>query len=66
MRLVLNGSEREVGEATTVAELLDALGIPRATVVVERNGEVLSRERYPEVALGNGDRLEVVRFVGGG
>lgn len=66
MRLVVNGQDRDVAEPLSVAGLLDQLGIPRQAVVVERNGEVLRRESHEAVLLAPEDRLEIVRFVGGG
>jgi len=54
----------EPGE--TVARLLDRLGLGGRFALVERNGEPLDRERYPEVELASGDRLVVARPVAGG
>ncbi len=62
----LNGKEREVAADITVSGLLDELELVPGMVVVERNGEILARESYPDVRLGEGDRLELVHFVGGG
>ncbi len=62
----LNGKEREVAADITVSVLLDELGLVPGMVVVERNGEILARESYPNVRLSEGDRLELVHFVGGG
>lgn len=66
MRLVVNGEERNVPEGTTVAALLDRLELDPGAVVVERNREIVSRDDVDEVRLEEGDRLEIVRFVGGG
>lgn len=62
----LNGKEREVAADITVSVLLDELGLVPGMVVVERNGEILARESYPNARLSEGDRLELVHFVGGG
>ena len=62
----LNGKEREVARNITVSALLDELGLVPGMVVVERNREILSRDSYPTVRLSEGDRLELVHFVGGG
>lgn len=62
----LNGKEREVAADITVAGLLDDLGLVPGMVVVERNREILTRESYATVRLSEGDRLELVHFVGGG
>lgn len=62
----LNGKDREVAADITVSGLLDHLGLVPGMVVVERNREILARESYPAVRLSEGDRLELVHFVGGG
>ncbi len=66
MILTVNGEDREFPEPLTLTALLDHLSLPSARVAVERNGEIVSRERFGETVLGTGDRLEVVHFVGGG
>ena len=62
----LNGKEREVAADITVSGLLDQLGLVPGMVIVERNREILARDNYPSVRLSEGDRLELVHFVGGG
>ena len=66
MVLVINGEEREVPEAITVASLLDFLGVPRERVAVEVNLAVVRRADHADHLLAAGDRVEVVAFVGGG
>ncbi len=66
MKVIVNGEEREVAAGTTAAILLELLGLAASRVAVERNREVIPRGRLGEVALVEGDRVEVVRFVGGG
>ena len=66
MEVWINGEERTVDEGLTVAELLRSLDLKPGLVVVERNREILDRERYDEVEVEAGDRLELVHFVGGG
>lgn len=62
----LNGQTMEVPEGLTLASLLERLKLPRDRVAVERNLEIVPRDRWPETAIHAGDRLEVVHFVGGG
>ena len=62
----LNGKAREVAADITVSGLLGELGLVPGMVVVERNREILPRDSYPTVRLSEGDRLELVHFVGGG
>ena len=66
MRLVINGEERQVGTKTTVKQLLASLGLADTLVAVERNEEVIPRARHESTELDEGDRVEVVHFVGGG
>lgn len=62
----LNGKDREVDAGTSVAALLEELGLVEKLVVVERNGSIVGRSAFPDTILGAGDVLEVVHFVGGG
>ncbi len=65
MRVIVNGQERPLGDEATLAELLDELNVPRQFVAVEYNGEPFDGDQSA-CRLRDGDRLEVVRFVGGG
>lgn len=62
----LNGEAHELGEGSTVLDLLDDLDRHPRTVAVEYNGDILPRERYGATELSAGDRVEVVHFVQGG
>ena len=64
--LTVNGEARSAPASTSVAGLLDALGIPPLRVAVEHNRRILKRVEFPDVVLADGDRLEIVHFVGGG
>lgn len=66
MKIWLNGEEREFPDGITVGGLLDALGVIRARVAVEVNRRVVRRADHDEHRLAEGDRVEVVHFVGGG
>lgn len=66
IRIVLNGTDKEIPVGSTVAQLLALLGIERGRVAVERNQDVVPRATYDQVSLAAGDRIEVVGFVGGG
>ena len=66
MQLVVNGEERQVGPSTTVKQLLASLGLADTLVAVERNEEVVPRAQHESTELTEGDRVEVVHFVGGG
>ena len=62
----LNGKERGVQAGLSVRELIESLDLNPALVVVELNREILSRSRYGDVPVGDGDQVELVHFVGGG
>ena len=66
MKVTVNGEEREIEEGATVAQLLRLLSHAPERVAVELNREVVRRALWAETALGEGDRVEVVHFVGGG
>ena len=66
MRLQLNGEPREFDAPMTVASLVEKLGLDARKVAIERNLEIVPRSAYAATALGEGDRLEIVNFVGGG
>ncbi len=62
----VNGAQEPLEGLSTVADLLARKGWKAAQVAVEHNGTILRREDFSAVPLNHGDRLEVVRFVGGG
>jgi thiamine biosynthesis protein ThiS len=64
--VLVNGREHAVEAGETVERLLERLGLEGRYALVERNGEPVERERYPEVELASGDRLVVARPVAGG
>ena len=63
---VLNGERRVMEAVRTVAELVDALGLDPRKVAVERNLEIVPRSAYRRTELADGDRVEIVHFIGGG
>lgn len=64
--IVLNGKPRSVSAGLTVAALLRDLALRAGMVVVERNRNILSRHGLEAVPVEEGDRIEIVHFVGGG
>ena len=66
LRLTVNGEIRTADPGTTVTALLQAMGIDPARVAVERNRDVVPRRSWGEAALADGDRVEIVAFIGGG
>jgi len=66
IRIEVNGESREVGGGSSVADLLEQLEVDGRTVVVELNRQIVRRGERDGVELEAGDRVELVRFVGGG
>jgi sulfur carrier protein len=62
----LNGKKREIPGGLSVRQVIEHLDLDPATVVVEHNLDILDRSRFGEVGVREGDRLELVHFVGGG
>ena len=62
----VNGEERVVAPGTTVLGLLRELCLAESRVAVERNLSIVRKAEYGETHLEEGDRLEIVTFVGGG
>lgn len=66
MRIVLNGQGVDVDEGVSIGGLLAQKKINRDTVVIEYNDELVKRNLWSGIILQEGDRLEVLQFVGGG
>ena len=65
-RIHVNGSPRALEGDTTVAGLLDQIGATAGRVAVELNLRILDRQEFNRTVLKDGDRLEIIGFVGGG
>ena len=66
LRVTINGEGRELDAPVNVRELLTKLGLDPAKIAVERNLEIVPRSAFGSTALADGDRIEIVAFVGGG
>ena len=66
MKLQINGEARDFSDGLTLAELIDQLGMKPDRVAVELNLEIAPRATWESTPLKDGDKLEVVHFVGGG
>jgi sulfur carrier protein len=68
MNLQINGESRNFAnpEPSTLAALIESLNMKPDRVAVELNREIVPRDRWPQTQLKEGDRLEIVHFVGGG
>jgi len=65
MILIING-ENQVLLADTLSALVDQLGMKSDRIAIELNREIVPRDQWPHTRLADGDRLEIVHFVGGG
>lgn len=67
MHLIINGVDHDaLPDGLTVAGLIAHLGLPKRKIAIERNLEVVPKSRFGELVLANGDRLEIIHFIGGG
>ena len=66
LAITLNGEARNIDAALSVRALLASLGQDPAKVAVERNLEIVPRSAYGKTPLVDGDRIEIVHFIGGG
>lgn len=66
MKLILNGADREAPALATLADLAAWLALPAFGTAIELNGTVIRKAEHSATPLREGDRLEIVRLVGGG
>jgi thiamine biosynthesis protein ThiS len=66
MKLQINGEQRDLPDGLTVTTLIEHLGMKPDRMAVELNLEIVTRAQWQATTLKDGDKLEVVHFVGGG
>ncbi len=66
MDITVNGEERRFEGPMTVAGLLASLELQPRKIAVERNLEIVPKSLFEDTALSDGDKIEIVQFVGGG
>ena len=66
MKLQINGEERSFSDGLTLAAVVEQLGVKPDRVALELNKVIVRRDAWAATKLRDGDRLEVVHFVGGG
>ncbi|MEG0291316.1 MAG: sulfur carrier protein ThiS [Anaerovoracaceae bacterium] len=64
--VTINGQKYQLADGIKVSEYLETEGIDKGTIAIELNGEILPKSRYEETVLSDGDKIEIVNFVGGG
>lgn len=62
----INGKTTEIKEPLTIRGLLEEKGIKPGEIVIQYNGDIIDKNRWPEILLKENDELEILRFVGGG
>ena len=65
-KIQLNGDLYEINDGTNLSELLNKLKIQKNKVAIEVNGEIVEKNKYPNLILNKGDKVEIVQFIGGG
>jgi len=66
LRVQINGEAREVADELKLSELVNELSLAPERVAIELNQKVVRRNQWPATMLADGDRIEIVHFVGGG
>ena len=66
MDILVNGERLELDEGTSLAGLLERLSLSEKRVAIELNGRVVTRVDWQQTVIAEGDKIEVVHFVGGG
>lgn len=66
MKLHINGEEKTWNSPLTLSGLIEQMGLKPDRVAVELNRDIIRREDWTDTQLADGDRLEIVHFVGGG
>ena len=65
-KIQLNGDLYEINNGISLNELLNKLKIQKNKVAIEVNGEIVEKNKYPNLILNKGDKVEIVHFIGGG
>ena len=65
-KIQLNGDLYEINTGTNLNELLNKLKIQKNKVAIEVNGEIVEKDKYPNLILNKNDKVEIGHFIGGG
>ena len=65
-KIQLNGDPYEINKGTNLDDLLNKLKIKKNKVAIEVNGEIIEKNKYPNLILNKDDKVEIVHFIGGG
>jgi len=65
-KIQINVAPYEINDGTNLNELLNKLKIKKNKVAIEVNGEIVEKNKYPNLILNKDDKVEIVQFIGGG
>ena len=65
-KIQLNGNTYEIKNGTNLDELINKLKLHKNKVAIEVNGEIIEKNKYPNLILNKEDKVEIVHFIGGG
>ena len=65
-KIQLNGDSYEINNGTNLNELLNKLKIQKNKVAIEVNGQIVEKKKYTNLILNKNDKVEIVKFIGGG
>jgi sulfur carrier protein len=66
LRITVNGDVKEIAQKTYISDLINELGLKAERLAVEVNSRIVRRADWPSTTLSEGDKVEIVHFVGGG
>jgi sulfur carrier protein len=66
LRLIINGDDTELPDGLALDGLVNSLGLKPALIAIEVNGRIIRRANWNSTSLSEGDKVEIVHFVGGG
>lgn len=66
MQITINGEKKTIEQEQTISQILDMLRVPRAGTAVAINGAIVSRDRHERHVVADGDRIDILRPIGGG
>lgn len=64
--IILNGEPKEIASGQSILDLVQSLNLPAERLAVEHNMNIVKRSHWSDQPLQNGDKVEIVQFVGGG
>ncbi|OGI07394.1 MAG: thiamine biosynthesis protein ThiS [Candidatus Margulisbacteria bacterium GWF2_35_9] len=66
MNITINGQASNVFNDNTIADIINTYNLQPDSIVIEHNQQIIQKENWSKIVLANNDKLEIVRFVGGG